>query len=117
MDFKNKCNVGYAFINFVNPKSILSLADRILGKRWYDSVLPKLRCLFNSEKVATLCYANVQGRNALIQKFRNSSVMFEDPSFRPKLFYVSGIRTGEEESFPLNETKFRSKSDVLFHRE
>ena len=34
MDFKNKCNVGYAFINFPDSKSVLSLADRILGKKW-----------------------------------------------------------------------------------
>ena len=34
MDFKNKCNVGYAFINFVDPKCVLTLADRILGKKW-----------------------------------------------------------------------------------
>lgn len=27
MDFKNKCNVGYAFINFESPKSILLLQD------------------------------------------------------------------------------------------
>lgn len=108
MDFKNKCNVGYAFINFLNPKSILSLADRILGKKWNH---------FNSEKVATLCFANVQGREALIQKFRNSSVMLEDPSFRPKLFYTFGSRAGEEEMFPIGSTKQKSKPDVLFRRE
>lgn len=27
----------------------------------------------------------IQGRDCLIQKFRNSSVMLEDPSFRPKV--------------------------------
>ena len=34
IDFKNKCNVGYAFINFPNPMSALTLADRIVGKKW-----------------------------------------------------------------------------------
>jgi hypothetical protein len=108
MDFKNKCNVGYAFINFPNPKSILSLADRILGKKWNQ---------FNSEKVATLCYANVIGRDALIQKFRNSSVMLEEPSFRPKLFYTKGDRAGQEEPFPIGYVgSSRIKKDVLFRR-
>ncbi len=34
MDFKNRCNVGYAFINLAQPMSVLSLADRLLGKKW-----------------------------------------------------------------------------------
>jgi len=29
MDFKNKCNVGYAFINFINPKSYVGFFSRI----------------------------------------------------------------------------------------
>lgn len=77
MDFKNKCNVGYAFINFLNPLDILSFAQRMLGKRW-----PK----FNSEKVCALAYARIQGKSALVDKFRNSRVMQEPPSYRPKVF-------------------------------
>lgn len=33
MDFKNKCNVGYAFINFVSSKAILSLKC-LIGLAW-----------------------------------------------------------------------------------
>lgn len=40
MDFKNRCNVGYAFINFVAPKSILLLKE-VVGVK-----MPK----FKSEK-------------------------------------------------------------------
>jgi hypothetical protein len=39
MDFKNKCNVGYAFINFPDPKAVISLADRIIGKKWYVFII------------------------------------------------------------------------------
>ena len=46
MDFKNKCNVGYAFVNFPDPKRVLSLAERINGKKW--------PC-FNSDKLGLLC--------------------------------------------------------------
>ena len=63
MDFKNKCNVGYAFINFIEPSSIVSFAKRVLGKRW-----PR----FNSDKICHLSYARIQGKQALMEKFRHS---------------------------------------------
>ncbi|KAI9099721.1 RNA recognition motif 2-domain-containing protein [Phlyctochytrium arcticum] len=108
MDFKNRCNVGYAFINFSGPPAVLSFAERVVGKKWSK---------FNSDKVCTLSYANVQGKRALIQKFRNSSVMLEDPSYRPKIFYTSGLLCGEEEPFPEPTTVIRPRSDVLFSRD
>jgi hypothetical protein len=39
------------------------------GKKWEK---------FNSEKVASLAYARIQGRNALISHFQNSSLMNEE---------------------------------------
>ncbi|KAG9298308.1 hypothetical protein G9A89_002796 [Geosiphon pyriformis] len=66
MDFKNRCNVGYAFINFV----------------------------------CELAYANIQGKKALVEKFRNSSIMDELPEYRPKIFFSKGPSRGKEQSFP-----------------
>ncbi|KAF9292149.1 hypothetical protein BGZ68_010405 [Mortierella alpina] len=91
MDFKNRCNVGYAFINFINADVIESFVKAHVGKKW-----PR----FNSDKICSLSFAAVQGRHALIEKFRNSSVMDEEPSYRPKIFYTSGPNTGQEEPFP-----------------
>ncbi|KAF9940773.1 hypothetical protein BGZ67_006790 [Mortierella alpina] len=91
MDFKNRCNVGYAFINFINTDVIDSFVKAHVGKKW-----PR----FNSDKICSLSFAAVQGRHALIEKFRNSSVMDEEPSYRPKIFYTSGSSIGEEEPFP-----------------
>ncbi|CAG8484622.1 10034_t:CDS:10 [Ambispora leptoticha] len=91
MDFKNRCNVGYAFINFIDANAVLSFADVRVGKRW---------ACFNSEKVCELAYANIQGKKALVEKFRNSSVMDELPEYRPKVFYSSGILRGQEQPFP-----------------
>jgi len=91
MDFKNRCNVGYAFINFVDIKAVISFAEKVVGKKWTR---------FNSDKICTLSYANIQGRESLIEKFKNSSVMLEDPSYRPKIFYTSGELKGQEEPFP-----------------
>ncbi|KAJ3029164.1 hypothetical protein HDV00_009710 [Rhizophlyctis rosea] len=110
MDFKNHCNVGYAFINFVGPSAIISFIERAVGKRWAK---------FNSDKICLLSYANIQGKEALIEKFRNSSVMLEHPSYRPKMFYTDGPLIGEEEPFPAPTTKVRkgAGSDVLYSRD
>ncbi|KAI7884688.1 hypothetical protein K492DRAFT_204584 [Lichtheimia hyalospora FSU 10163] len=91
IDFQNKCNVGYAFINFINVKSVISFAQERVGKRWSR---------FNSEKRCSLSYANIQGKDALVDKFRNSTVMDEPPSYRPMLFYSSGPHVGEQQPFP-----------------
>ncbi|KAI8808116.1 RNA recognition motif 2-domain-containing protein, partial [Cladochytrium replicatum] len=91
MDFVNQCNVGYSFINFIDPKSVISFAERVVGKKWGA---------FNSEKVCMLSYANIQGKQALIKKFRNSSVMYEDPAYRPKIYFSLGPYRGQEEPFP-----------------
>ena len=52
-----------------------------------------------SDKLATVSWANVQGKTSLIDKFRNSSVMVEDipAEYKPKLFYTEGPLRGQEE--------------------
>ncbi|KAL8257988.1 hypothetical protein R6Q59_030029 [Mikania micrantha] len=77
IDFKNKCNVGYAFINMVSSAHIISFYKALNGKKWE---------LFNSEKVASLAYARIQGKTALITHFQNSSLMNEDKWCRPIIF-------------------------------
>ncbi|KAK9059944.1 hypothetical protein SSX86_020648 [Deinandra increscens subsp. villosa] len=77
IDFKNKCNMGYAFINMVSPSHIVSFYKALNGKKWEK---------FNSEKVASLAYARIQGKAALITHFQNSSLMNEDKWCRPILF-------------------------------
>ncbi|KAJ1983095.1 hypothetical protein H4R34_001483 [Dimargaris verticillata] len=91
MDFTNHCNCGYAFVNFMDPRSIITLAQRLVGKRWDK---------FNSDKVCSIRYADYQGKDQLVEHFRNSNVMLMDPSYRPKIFYSSGPLKGHEEAFP-----------------
>ncbi|CBI33084.3 unnamed protein product, partial [Vitis vinifera] len=50
IDFKNKCNVGYAFVNMIGPLHIVPLHQAFNGKKWEK---------FNSEKVASLAYAQI----------------------------------------------------------
>ncbi|GAB2252727.1 hypothetical protein Droror1_Dr00005574 [Drosera rotundifolia] len=88
IDFKNKCNVGYAFINMLSPSHIIPFYQAFNGKKWEK---------FNSEKVASLAYARIQGRNALVAHFQNSSLMNEDKRCRPILFDSGGTDTGAEQ--------------------
>ncbi|KAL4470321.1 hypothetical protein ABPG74_011932 [Tetrahymena malaccensis] len=76
MDFKNHCNIGYAFINFIDPKHIIPFYNEFNGKRWE---------MIRSEKVCYICYARIQGRNELIAHFKKSGVMsaLVDKSFKP----------------------------------
>ncbi|KAH6554755.1 hypothetical protein KP509_1Z309000 [Ceratopteris richardii] len=88
IDFKNKCNVGYAFINMTSPAHIIPLYQAFNGKKWEK---------FNSEKVASLAYARIQGKPALVAHFQNSSLMNEDKRCRPILFDSDQPDTGEQE--------------------
>ena len=48
---------------------------------------------FNSEKVASLAYARIQGTTALVSHFQNSSLMNEDGWCQPILFDREGRRS------------------------
>ncbi|KAF3430907.1 hypothetical protein FNV43_RR25637 [Rhamnella rubrinervis] len=92
IDFKNKCNVGYAFINMTDPSLIIPFYQSFNGKKWEK---------FNSEKVASLAYARIQGKAALIAHFQNSSLMNEDKRCRPILFNTDGPNAGDQVPFPM----------------
>ncbi|KDP21197.1 hypothetical protein JCGZ_21668 [Jatropha curcas] len=87
IDFKNKCNVGYAFINMLSPSHIIPFYEAFNGKKWEK---------FNSEKVASLAYARIQGKAALVTHFQNSSLMNEDKRCRPILFHSEGQEAGDQ---------------------
>ncbi|KAF9773004.1 hypothetical protein IL306_009243 [Fusarium sp. DS 682] len=107
IDFANDCNVGYAFINFVKAEYIIDFFQARANKRW--------NC-FKSDKVAEISYATIQGKDCLVQKFRNSSVMLEAEHYRPKLFYtIHGEDTtliGQEEPFPGPDNQSKMKRSV-----
>ncbi|KAH6604093.1 meiosis mei2 [Trichoderma cornu-damae] len=76
---------------------------------------------FKSDKVAEISYATIQGKDCLVQKFRNSSVMLEAPHYRPKLYYTSNGPTpdvaGQEEPFPDpdNQSKMKRSCENAEH--
>lgn len=65
--------------------------------------------MFNSEKRLSISYAAVQGKIALIQKFRNSHVMAEEEAYQPKIFYSSGPLQGQEQPFPKPNAAYQKR--------
>jgi len=105
IDFKNKCNVGYAFINFIQPEYIIGFYEDLNNKKWEK---------FNSDKVCEITYARIQGKHNLIQHFQNSSLMSEDKKCRPIIFHSDGPFIGEQEPFPIGpkvKNRVSSKED------
>lgn len=101
IDFKNKCNVGYAFINFIDPISIPEFYKEFNNKKWEK---------FNSEKVCQIAYARIQGKESMVEHFKNSSLLFEDPKCRPLIFQSDG--QGRPEPFPIGpNVRPRSKKE------
>lgn len=114
IDFKSGHNVGYAFINFADMDGMLAMLDKVEHRGWVG---------YRSSKNAELSYATIQGREALVQKFRNSSVMQQTPYCRPRLFrtWLESIRVcdhrlaGQEVEFPDpdNWSKFQRSIDSV----
>ena len=90
IDFKNRCNRGYAFVNFVDYKDIVPFVDRYNGTGWKS---------FNSEKICDITYARIQGKAAMLKRFENSALMTKDDEYRPMVFVSHGERKGQRESF------------------
>ncbi len=87
IDYVNKCNLGFAFINFIEPLHIILFYELYRGKKWRK---------FNSEKKCELLYAKFQGRKELISHFERGKILFFDsedkkplilpvPSFYPTI--------------------------------
>ncbi|KAJ7178435.1 RNA recognition motif 2-domain-containing protein [Mycena crocata] len=110
MDFQNGCNVGYAFVNFISVQDLLRFAKAKLGEKWN---------MFSSEKVLQMSYANYQGKEALVEKFKNSCIMgmyHEREAWQPKIFYSDpGPEQGLPEPFPA-PTHLRRKERSSYNR-
>lgn len=91
IDFKNRCNRGYAFINFVDFKDILAFHQQYFGKHWRT---------FNSDKICDITYARIQGKEAMLKRFENSALMEKDDEYKPLVFVSDGPLKGQRIPFP-----------------
>jgi hypothetical protein len=91
IDFRNKCNLGYAFINMITPADVVSLHNNLRGQSWKQS---------RSEKKADVKWGRLQGKRALVEHFRASSFLKRIPNdCRPICFYSSGAKKGQVECY------------------
>ncbi|EZG55213.1 putative RNA recognition motif 2 domain protein [Gregarina niphandrodes] len=78
IDFKNKCNVGYAFLNFIEPYYCDLFWKKFAGRRLTG---------FRSRKVCDVSWGRVQGLKSNIEHYRNSSIMsLPCQEYKPLLF-------------------------------
>jgi hypothetical protein len=106
IDFKNRCNVGYAFINFIDATNVAAFFLEFSGSRWKN---------FNSEKICAVTFARIQGKSSMITRFQNSSLLEKGDEFRPLLFASSGHNKGKPEPFPLGSRSVARKEKDIPH--
>jgi hypothetical protein len=85
IDFKNRCNLGYAFVNFRDADAAACCYEQLHGQRWSE---------FNSRKICEITYARVQGRDNLIEHFRNSRFPCDSLDCLPVILEIVGGQEG-----------------------
>ncbi|XP_042499232.1 protein terminal ear1-like [Macadamia integrifolia] len=90
IDFNNKCNVGYGFVNFTSTQATLRLYKAFHMQPWE---------VFNSRKICQITYARLQGLEALKDHFKNSQFPCEVDEYLPVVF--SPPRDGKQLTEPL----------------
>lgn len=91
IDFKNKCNRGYAFVNFVDVEDIVSFYNTYHEQPWK---------VFNSEKICVVMYARIQGKEAFLKRFEHSEILGKDCEYHPLSFVSHGPNKGKPEELP-----------------
>ncbi|XP_055810415.1 protein terminal ear1 homolog isoform X2 [Solanum dulcamara] len=77
IDFINKCNVGYGFVNMTSPQATLRLYKAFHLQNWE---------VFNSRKICQVTYGRLQGIEALKEHFKNSKFPCEADEYMPVIF-------------------------------
>ena len=105
-DKVNDCNLGYGFINFINPLHLILFYEEFMGKKWNFS---------NSQKRCFLAYSNYQGKKDLInymlkkiggKKFNNHKIMNEKIR---KCFYINNNNINAPLEIPIKyQIKFEN---------
>ncbi|KAJ0972473.1 hypothetical protein J5N97_020432 [Dioscorea zingiberensis] len=89
IDFNNKCNVGYGFVNLTSPEAAWRLYKAFHMQPWE---------VFNSRKICQVTYARLQGLEALKEHFKSSKFACDDDEYMPVSF--SPPRDGKQLTDP-----------------
>ncbi|KAK9050910.1 hypothetical protein SSX86_027535 [Deinandra increscens subsp. villosa] len=77
IDFVNKCNVGYGFVNMTSAEGAWRLYKAFNHQNWE---------VFNSKKICEVSYARLQGLKTLKEHFKNSRFPCEEEEYMPVVF-------------------------------
>ncbi|CAH9108459.1 unnamed protein product [Cuscuta europaea] len=77
IDFINKCNVGYGFVNMTSPEAVRRLHKAFHLQTWEA---------FNSRKICHVTYARIQGLEELTEHFKTSRFPCDAEEYMPVVF-------------------------------
>ncbi|KAF3519153.1 hypothetical protein DY000_02063248 [Brassica cretica] len=77
IDFGNKCNVGYGFVNMTTPEAVWRLYKAFHNNHWR---------LFQSNKICEVTYARVQGLESLKEHFKHLKLAKVEMEYKPVIF-------------------------------
>ncbi|KAM0027026.1 putative mei2-like RNA recognition [Helianthus debilis subsp. tardiflorus] len=77
LHYRNKCNVGYGFVNMTSPEATMRLYKAFHHQNWE---------VFNSKKICEVSYARLQGLGALKEHFKNSRFPCDAEEYMPVVF-------------------------------
>jgi len=85
LDYINKTNLGYGFINFIDPIHIIYFYDEFIGKKWNN---------FNSNKKCNLAYAKIQGKNEILKYIykKNNTNIITSIGSNNHIFYLENCQ-------------------------
>ena len=102
-DYTNNYNLGFGFINFIEPMHLVSFCDKYEGKKW--------NC-FNSNKRCNLAYSKYQGKSDLIKYIYKKVCISEHGDNKENLkksFYIN-----DDEKLPKPEIEIPVKFYNIF---
>ena len=79
LDSENNCNLGYAFINFINPLHIIFFYNNFKSRKWF---------YFNSYKECDLTFAKYQGKFQLTSNIEKKVGKNDDKKRLPLIFEI-----------------------------
>ncbi len=79
LDSENNCNLGYAFINFINSLHIVYFYNHFKSRKWLQ---------FNSYKECDLTFAKYQGKYELTSNIERNMGKSEDKKRLPIIFEI-----------------------------
>ncbi|XP_068650777.1 protein terminal ear1-like [Aristolochia californica] len=77
MDFRNQCNLGYGFVNFTNHRGAVRFYNTYVNHRWE---------IYESKKVCEVSSARIQGKAALVERFKKTCFNCHSDDYLPVQF-------------------------------